>query len=156
MYIIRWQCLLALNVLFYLCHYSIFHGVGCFQFKDRAQSFKLQRCSQSYCIKCYITVHRHNLSSDVLDTMLLQRQQLRHHLEKFIQDAHQAHIPCARSPVGYLECPLHCSPHIRLDQLTPVGDIVCPKSTDCQVIPREAYALMFVASLTCSKCLFLH
>ena len=88
--------------------------------------------------------------------MLLQRQQLRHHLEKFIQDAHQAHIPRAKSPIGYLECPLHesvknCPPHIRLDQLTPRGDVVCPKTKDCQVIPREAYALLFVPSLTYSE-----
>ena len=87
--------------------------------------------------------------------MLLHRQQLRHHLEECIQDAHQAHIPCARSPIGYLECPLHESvktpPHIRLDELTPYGRIACPKSMDCQAIPREAYALLFVPSLTCSE-----
>ena len=88
--------------------------------------------------------------------MLLQRQQLRHHLEECIQDAHKAHISCARSPVGYLECPLHESvknypPHIRLDQLTPYGDVICPKSMDCQAIPREAYALLFVPSLTSSE-----
>ena len=87
--------------------------------------------------------------------MLLHRQQLRHHLEECIQDAHQAHIPCARSPIGYLECPLHesvkNSPHIRLDQLTPYGRVVCPKSMDCQAIPQEAYALLFVPSLTYSE-----
>ena len=85
--------------------------------------------------------------------MLLQRQQLRHRLEECIQDAHWTHIPCAKSPIGYLKCPLHdsvkfCPPHIRLDQLTPYGDVICPKTKDCQVIPREAYALLFVASLT--------
>ena len=88
--------------------------------------------------------------------MLLQRQQLRHHLEGCIEEAHQMHIPCARSPIGYLECPLHSSeenisPHIQLDQLTPTGDVTCSKSIDCSVIPKKAYALLFVASLTSSK-----
>ena len=90
--------------------------------------------------------------------MLFQRQQLRHHLEQCIQEAHLSHMSCARPPVGYLECPLHtpeekCPPHIRLDQLTPYGDVICPKSMDCQAIPREAYALLFVSLLTYSKCI---
>ena len=136
--------------------YSIFHGVGYFQFKGMTQSFKIQRCSQTFSIKCYITIHRHNLTDDALDTMLQQRQQLRYHLEQCIKEAHQSHIPRARHPVGYLECPLHdseenCSPHIRLDQLTPSNDISCPKSINCQVVPREAYALLFVKSLNTSE-----
>ena len=139
--------------------YSIFHGVGYFQFEERMQSFKLQRCSQTTSIKCYITIHRHNLADDVLDTMLQQRQRLRDHLEQCIKEAHQSHIPSARRPVGYLECPLHdpeehCSPHIRLDQLTPSGDITCPKSINCQVVPREAYALLFVKSLNTSELIY--
>ena len=88
--------------------------------------------------------------------MLLQRQRLRGHLEECIKEAHQSHISCARPPVGYLECPLHepeenYSPHIRLDQLSPSGDITCPKSINCQVVPREAYALLFVKSLKSSE-----
>ena len=85
--------------------------------------------------------------------MLLQRQQLRHHLEQCIQEAYLSHMSCARPPVGYLECPLHtpeeeCSPHIRIDQISISYDIFCTKSDDCQVVPREAYALLFVSSLT--------
>ena len=88
--------------------------------------------------------------------MLQQRQQLRDHLKDCIKEAHQSHISCARPPVGYLECPLHesqqsCPPHIRLDELTPSGDVTCPKSIDCQVVPREAYALLFVKSLNNSE-----
>ena len=88
--------------------------------------------------------------------MLLQRQQLRDHLKGCIEEAHQMHIPCARSPIGYLECPLHSSeenisPHIQLGQLTTTGDVICPKSMNYCVIPKEAYALLFVASLTSSK-----
>ena len=88
--------------------------------------------------------------------MLQQRQQLRNHLEQCIKEAHQSHIPRAKLPVGYLECPLHnpeenCSPHIRLDKLTPSGHISCPKSINCQVVPREAYALLFVKSLNTSE-----
>ena len=88
--------------------------------------------------------------------MLQQRRHLRDHLEDCIKEAHQSHISCARPPVGYLECPLHesqqsCPPHIQLDELTPSGDVTCPKSIDCQVVPREAYALLFVKSLSSSK-----
>ena len=116
----------------------------------------LQRCSQTSSIKCYITIHRHNLVDDVLDTLLQQRQQLKSHLEKCIKMAHQSYISRARPPVGYLECPLHdpvenCSPHIRLDQLTLSGDITCPKSINCQVVPQDAYALLFVTSLKNSE-----
>ena len=116
----------------------------------------LQRCSQTYSIKCYITIHQHNLVDDVLDTLLQQRQQLKSHLEKYIKVAHHSYISCARPPVGYLECPLHdpaenFSPHIRLDQLTPSGHITCPKSINCQVVPRDAYALLFVTSLKNSE-----
>ena len=92
--------------------------------------------------------------------MLQQRQQLQDHIEDCIKEAHQSHISCARPPVGYLECPLHepeenCPPHIRLDQLTPFGDVTCPKSIDCQVVPREAYALLFVKSLNISELIVL-
>ena len=91
----------------------------------------------------------------MLYTMLLQRQQLRHHLEQCIQEAYLSHMSSARPPVGYLECPLHtseeeeeCSPHIRLDQISIRDDVICTESDDCQVVPREAYALLFVSSLT--------
>ena len=137
----------------FILFFSIFHGVGCFQFKGRMQSFKLHHCLNSCSIKCFITVHQCNLTNNALDAMLLQRQHLRDHLEGYIEEAHQSHIPCARPPIGYLDCPLHSSeenvsPHIQLDQLTPSDDIICPKSIDCLVIPKEAYALLFVASLT--------
>ena len=120
------------------------------------QSFMLQRCSQTSSIKCYITIRQHNLVDDVLvlDTLLQQRQQLKSHLEKCIKVAHQSYISSARPPVGYLECPLHdpvVSPHIRLDQLTLSGHITCPKSINCQVVPRDAYALLFVTSLKNSE-----
>ena len=89
----------------------------------------------------------------MLDTMLLQRQKLRHHLEQYIQEAYLSHMSSARPPVGYLECPLHtpeeeCSPHIRLDQISITDDVICTKSDHCQVVPQEAYALLFVSSLT--------
>ena len=88
--------------------------------------------------------------------MLQQRQQLRDHLEVCIEEAHQSHIPCARPPIGYLECPLHtpeenCPPHIRLDQLTPFGKVTCSESFDCEAVPQKAYALLFVPSLTTSE-----
>ena len=145
----------------YIFHCSISHGFGCFQFKGRTQSFKLQCCSQSYCIKCFIAVHRHNLVNNVLCTMLQQRQQLQHHLEECIEEAHQSQISCARSPIGYLECPLHtpeenCPPHIRLDQLTPFGEVTCPRSINCQVVPREAYALLFTTSMKSSEFYYIH
>lgn len=144
------------NITSYIFHYSIFHGVGSFHFKSKTQSFKLHRCLKSSSIKCFITIHRQDLQTDVLCSMLHQRQQLKNHLEQFIDDAHQSHISCARRPVGYLECPFHaheynCSPHIRLDQLTQSGEVTCPRSIDYKVVPREAYALLFVPSLRSSK-----
>ena len=138
----------------YIC--SIFHGVGCFQFKSRTQSFILQHCSQGCSIKCFISVCQHNLPDDVLDTMLQQRKELQNHLEKQIEKGHRSHISCARLPIGYLECPLHgteenCPPHIRLDQLTPSGVVTCTKSIDPKVVPPESYALLFVTSLNSSE-----
>jgi len=90
--------------------------------------------------------------------MLQQRQQLLDHLKVCIEDAHQCHIPKMRLPIGYLECPLHapeenCSLHIRLDQLSPSGEVTCPKSINCQVVPPEAYILLFTTSLTSGKLL---
>ena len=144
------------KVLLYYVIYSIFHGVGCFHCNGRKQSFKLQHCLKSCSIRCFITIHRHNLACDVLDTLLLQRQQLRKHLEECIDEAYQSYISCARPPIGYLECPLHmsdenCPPHIRLDELSAYDDVICTKSTECQVVPREVYALMFVSSLISSE-----
>ena len=139
---------------FFYC--SIFHGVGYFQFKKQAQSFILQRCSQTFSIKCYITIHQQNFTDDVLVTMLLQRQQLKSHLERCIIEVHNSQISCARPPIGYLECPHHateekCSPHIRLDQLSASGEVFCTKSIDGKVVPRKAYALLFVISLNNSE-----
>jgi len=90
--------------------------------------------------------------------MLQQRQQLLYHLKVCIREAHQCHIPKMRPPIGYLECPLHepeenCSLHIRLDQLSLSGGVICPKTIDCQVVPPEAYTLLFKPSLTISKLL---
>ena len=135
---------------------SIFHGVGYFQFKNRTQGFELQHSSQDYSIKCFISVHRHDLPNDILDTMLLQRQELRDHLEEYIKKAHALHISCAKLPVGYLECPLHapeekCTPHIRLDRLTCFGDVICTKSFDYKVVPPESYVLLFVTSMNSSE-----
>ena len=92
--------------------------------------------------------------------MLLQRQQLRQQLEECIDDAYQSHISCARPPVGYLQCPLqvpekNCPPHIRLDQISMADDVICPKSDDCKTVPREAYALLFVSSLTSGELLYI-
>ena len=138
--------------------FSIFHGVGCFYFQGRKQSFKLAHCLNSSSVKCFISIHRHNLPDDVLDNMLLQRQQLQQQLEEYIDDAYQSHISCARPPVGYLQCPLHtpeenCPPHIRLDQISMSDDVICTKSDDYEMVPREAYALLFVSSLNSGELL---
>lgn len=151
MYVCRVMC-----VIIDVCMHRIFHGVGHFLFKNRTQGFTLQHSSQDCSIKCFISVHRHNLPDDILDTMLQQRQQLQADLEKCIKKAHSSHISCDKLPVGYLECPLHaheekCTPHIRLDQLTPFGDVICNKSFDCKVVPPESYVLLFVTSLNSSE-----
>ena len=88
--------------------------------------------------------------------MLLQRQQLQDHLKECIHKAHKSHIQFATPPIGYLECTLHAHekdfpPHIQLDKLTPFDKFICPKSPNCEVVPWETYALLFVPSLTTSK-----
>ena len=126
-----------------------------FQFKDSNQGFRLQESEATHSVKCYITIHKHKLSNDVLHVMLQHRQQLLTHLQKCIKEVHRSHIPCAREPVGYLECPFEhdssCHPHIRLDQINVTEDLVCPKS-NYQIIPFETYALLFTTSLVNSKC----
>ena len=88
--------------------------------------------------------------------MLQQRKKLLDHLKVCIEESHRSHIPRARLPICYLECPLHsyekeCSPHIRFDQLTLAGEVTCPKTTECSVVPRKAYALLFAPSLNGSE-----
>lgn len=140
---------LTLAISFYFL-YSIYHGTGVFQFKDCKQSFRLQESQVTYSIKCYITIYKHKLPNDILLIMLQHRQQLLMHLQNCVSEVHHSHIPCAREPIGYLECPLqhdgNCHPHIRLDQLNTSEDIVCPKSNH-QIVPFETYALLFTTSL---------
>jgi len=125
-----------------------------FQFKDGKQCFRLQESQATYSIKCYITIFKHKLSNNLLQMMLQHRQQLLMHLQKCVSKVHQSHIPCAREPIGYLECPLQhdesCHPHVRLNQLSISEELICPKSNH-QIIPFETYALLFTTSSINSK-----
>ena len=143
--------------LFNLC--SIYRGIGVFQFKDGRQAFRLQESQATFSFKCYITIYKQKLPDDILQVMLQHRQQLLIHLQKCVGEVHHSHIPCAREPIIYLECPLQhdesCLPHIRLDRINKSQDLVCPKSNH-QIIPFETYALLFTASLANSKLVFIH
>ncbi|XP_065907695.1 uncharacterized protein [Dysidea avara] len=93
----------------------IYRGTGYFDFKMRKQSFRLQQCSDTYSIKCYITIHAED------QPMMLTQP-------KF--------------PIGYVECPLehteNCFPHVRLDDIYEVEDVPCSKNEN-QIVPRKAY-----------------
>jgi len=78
--------------------------------------------------------------------MLDQRQGLLAHLKQAILEVHDAYIPSAQYPIG---CPLQheegCLPHVRLDDLSEVNDILCLKNAG-QIVPRKSYILLLTTS----------
>ena len=77
--------------------------------------------------------------------MLEQHQDLLAHLKESINEVHTVYIPSARSPIAYIECPLqheeNCSPHVRLDEISEIGKVYCPKS-DGKLVPPQAYMML--------------
>ena len=74
--------------------------------------------------------------------MLDQRQGLLAHLKEAINEVHHTYIPSAKYPIGYVECPLQhedgCLPHVRLDGISEVNDILCSRNAG-QIVPRKSY-----------------
>ena len=74
--------------------------------------------------------------------MLDQRQGLLAHLKEAINEVHHTYIPSAKYPIGYIECPLPheegCLPHVRLDGVSEVNDILCSRNAG-QIVPRKSY-----------------
>ncbi|XP_065912071.1 uncharacterized protein [Dysidea avara] len=126
------------------CVRRIYRGTGYFDFTLMKQSFCLQQCLVTFSIKCFITLH----VEDQL-MMLGQRQELLAHLKEAIHEVHHTYIPSAKDPIGYVECPLQheegCLPHVRLDDISEVNDILCLKNPG-QIVPRKSYMLLLTTS----------
>ena len=127
--------------------YSIYRGIGYFNFKGFKQSFKLQECQATSSIKCYITIQEKVTKQQQL-VMLEQRKDLLAHLKKSINEVHSTYIPSATHPIGYLECPLqhegNCSPHVRLADISETEEVYCSKRNG-EVVPPEAYMMLLKA-----------
>ena len=131
----------------YVFNYSIYRGIGHFNFKSRKQSFKLQEDKTTSSIKCFITIHQEGaqVSKEKQCVMLEQRQSLLTHLKESINDIHTTYIPSASYPIAYIECPLSheeaCMPHVRLENISETEDVYCPKS-DGKIVPPQAYMML--------------
>jgi len=81
--------------------------------------------------------------------MLDQRRGLLAHLKQAINEVHNTYIPSAKHPIGYVECPLQheegCLPHVRLDEIDEVNDILCSRNAG-QIVPRKSYMLLLTTS----------
>ncbi|XP_065897157.1 uncharacterized protein [Dysidea avara] len=125
---------------------GIYHGSGHFDFKDRKQCFRLQQCSTTFSIKCFITVDQQRATNEFqLQEMLKHRNELVAHLQCCVSEVHHSCIPSAEKPIAYLECPLihepDYPPHIQLDQINDTDEVLCRPSNN-QPIPKEAYILL--------------
>ena len=147
---IRWYvndyiivCISSHAVLF-----SVFNGMGVFDFSNSSQSFVLKRCSDTYCIKCHICVHKRELQNKKL---WKQRWDLLHLIGNFICSVHHHCIPKARKPEAYVECPMHrdeeYAPHLRLDTVR--SNMLCTKVNQC--VPRNVYSLLLEPTDQSSK-----
>ena len=107
------------------------------------QSFKLQLCQSTYCIKCYITV-RHHESRQPPDDLLKQRQDLLSFLTSSIKELSKPHMPDPKLPVTCLECPYHEDdlPHIPLD-IKVKKELVCNIGKDVQIIDQKCYIPLY-------------
>ena len=126
--------------------YSIYRGIGHFNFKSRKQSFKIQEHQATSSIKCLIIIHQGaQISKENQLIMLAQRQSLLAHLKKSINEVHSTYIPSARYPIAYIECPLaheeDYMPHVRLEDISETEDVHCPKS-DGKIVPPQAYMML--------------
>ena len=89
-----------------------------FDFSNNTQSFALQCCSDSHCIKCHISVRKQAVHGRDL---WQQRQDLFIRTKKIIDDVHKYYIGKTKNPVVCIDCPYHhdeeCAPHILFDTI---------------------------------------
>ena len=135
--------------MFYEYPFSIFNGVGVFDFNDDIkQSFMLKYCSRTYSIELHIWVHKEELYNEQL---WHQRKYLLKLMQDLIDTAHCHCIPKASKPAAYVECPLHhdedYDPHIRLDAIKP--KTLCTKVN--KYISEDTYKLLLEPINQCSK-----
>ena len=135
----------VMNVLLF---YSIFHGIGVFDFSDGKQSFVLEHCSDTFSIKCRIYVHKQELQNNDL---WKQRWYFLDLILCFIKSVHSRCIPKAVKPIAYVECPLHydkkCIPHLRLDAIK--LKTLCTKVN--QFVSKDAYRLLLEPMNQCGQ-----
>jgi len=101
-------------------YYSVKRGVGYFFFENGLwQQFQLQLCETSSSIKCYITVQSNKPTEAELHNLLQQRRALVNYLRESLTTISHSHMPSAKKPVVFLDCPLahpqDCPPHLTLD-----------------------------------------
>ena len=135
--------------MFYEYPFSIFNGVGVFDFNDdNKQSFMLKYCSCTYSIKVHIWVRKEELYNKHL---WLQRKNLLKLMQVSINTAHCHCIPKAKEPTAYIECPLHHDkendPHIRLDAIK--AKTLCTKVNE--YISENTYKLLLKPINRCGK-----
>ena len=109
--------------------FRIFRGIGVFDFNNNKQSFTLQQCSKTSCIKCYISVHQQEVNNM---TLWSQREKLLLCLEESILQIHDSCISKSRKPIAYLDCPLRHNeqhePHLVLKSITADAELFCSKN----------------------------
>ena len=100
--------------------HSVKRGVGYFFFENGLwQQFQLQLCEKESSIKCYITIHSHKPSEEILDCLLQQRRALVKHLRDSVIRIIASCMPSAKKPLVFLDCPFEhspdCPPHLDLN-----------------------------------------
>ena len=126
--------------MFYECPFSIFSGIGVFDFgDDNKQSFILKYCSCTYSIELHIWVRKQELYNKHL---WQHRRDLLKFMQVSINTTHCRCMPKATEPIAYVECPLHhgeeYDPHIRLDAIK--AKTLCTKVNE--YISKDVYKLL--------------
>lgn len=121
--------------------HSIFRGIGVFDFNNGKQSFTLQLCSTTYCIKCFVSVQENEIKNEELRK---QRWELLSYLDNCIKYTHTSFIPEAVKPVAHVYCPVDhkfpdVPPHLFLDKIK--WGMSCSIEV-CKKVPVEAYNLL--------------
>ena len=128
-----------MNHMYCFVLFSIFHGLGVFDFSDGKQSFVLEHCSDTYSIKCHVYVRKQELHNNDL---WQQRWELLILILSFVKSVHSRCIPKAKEPIAYVECPLDhdkkFDPHLRLDAIK--LETLCTKVN--QFVSKDAYRLL--------------
>ena len=118
--------------------FSVYHGIGVFNFSNENQCFALQYCLKTYSIKCHISVHKQEVNNAYLRTERLEL------LNVLINLVHARCISNAQKPMAYVKCPLQhnekCGPHLSLDKIKP--KMYCTKVFPKEEVPVKAYNLL--------------